>query len=81
MTHTEDWPKQLAALLPKDRPRLDAVIDSAGGPIITQTIRLLKHGAKVVCFGQTTGKPIEVTMAAVLNNIELRSTRGPGVRG
>ncbi|KPV73848.1 uncharacterized protein RHOBADRAFT_65310 [Rhodotorula graminis WP1] len=72
-----DWPKQLQALLPSSRPLLDAVIDSAGGPLITQLIRVLKDGAVVSCYGQTTGKPIELTMAAVLKNVELKgSTMG-----
>lgn len=68
----DDWPKQLQALLPSLRPHLDAVIDSAGGPIVTQLLRLLKDGAVVSCYGQTMGKPIELSMAAVLKNIELK---------
>ncbi|TNY18484.1 hypothetical protein DMC30DRAFT_426415 [Rhodotorula diobovata] len=73
----DDWPKQLQALLPSLRPHLDAVIDSAGGPIVTQLLRLLKDGAVVSCYGQTMGKPIELSMAAVLKNIELKgSTMG-----
>lgn len=48
----EDWPKKLAALLPKDRPTLDAVIDSAGGNVTTQLLRVLKHGARVAVYGQ-----------------------------
>jgi len=38
----KDWDKQLAALLPKDRPYLDAVIDGAGGDIVWRTTKLLK---------------------------------------
>lgn len=34
------WPKTLAALLPKNRPYLDAVIDSGGGPIANQVTRV-----------------------------------------
>lgn len=30
---------------------LDAIIDSAGGDILGQTVRLLNNGAKVVCYG------------------------------
>lgn len=48
----EDWPKKLAGLLPKDRPTLDAVIDSAGGNVTTQLLRVLKHGARVAVYGQ-----------------------------
>lgn len=47
-----DWPKQLQALLPKDRPVLDAVIDSAGGNITSMLVRLLRPGAKVAVYGQ-----------------------------
>lgn len=36
------WEKELKALLPKDRPFLDAVIDGAGGDIIKRSGRLLK---------------------------------------
>ncbi|GAA6050391.1 hypothetical protein JCM3770_004014 [Rhodotorula araucariae] len=72
-----DWPKQLQALLPSTRPLLDAVIDSAGGPLVSQLVRLLTDGAVVSCYGQTSGKPIELSMAAVLKNIELKgSTMG-----
>lgn len=70
----EDWPKQLAQLLPSSRPYLDAVIDSAGGPLVAQLTRLLKDGAVVACYGQTSGKPIELTMPAVLKNVELKGT-------
>ena len=76
-----DWPKQLAAMLPKDRPALDLVIDSAGGPIVTQVLRILRPGAIVVCFGQTTGKAIDFSMAAVLQNIELRCASMTSHRG
>ena len=48
----EDWAKKLAALLPKERPTLDAVIDSAGGNVTTQLLRVLKHGARVAVYGQ-----------------------------
>ena len=48
----EDWAKKLAALLPKDRPVLDAVIDSAGGNVTTQLLKVLKHGARVAVYGQ-----------------------------
>lgn len=48
----EDWPKKLQAMLPKDRPYLDAVIDSAGGNVTTLLVRILKHGARVAVYGQ-----------------------------
>lgn len=76
-SHTEDWAKQLAKLLPKDRPYLDSVIDSAGGNISSLLVRILKHGARISVYGQTTGKPHALGMAEILKNIELRgSTMG-----
>jgi NADPH:quinone reductase-like Zn-dependent oxidoreductase len=48
----DDWSKKLAAMLPKDRPTLDAVIDSAGGNVTTQLLKVLKHGARVAVYGQ-----------------------------
>lgn len=49
-----DWPKRLHALM-KERdesdPVLDVIIDQAGGDICGKTIRMLKLGAIVVCFG------------------------------
>ncbi|KAK4336124.1 hypothetical protein RTBOTA2_004904 [Rhodotorula toruloides] len=73
----DDWPKQLQKHLPSSRPYLDAVIDSGGGPIAAQTARLLKDGGIIACYGQTSGKPIDVSMAVILKNIELRgSTMG-----
>ncbi|GAA6010903.1 hypothetical protein JCM10207_003982 [Rhodosporidiobolus poonsookiae] len=73
----DSWPKQLASLLPPSRPFLDAVVDSGGGPLGNQLARLLKDGAIISCYGQTSGKPIEVGMAMVLKNAELRgSTMG-----
>lgn len=47
----DDWPKQLDALLKKDRRVLDAVVDSAGGDIMKQLGTLLKQGGRVVCYG------------------------------
>ncbi|BGP26935.1 hypothetical protein JCM10295v2_005897 [Rhodotorula toruloides] len=73
----DDWPKQLQQHLTSSRPYLDAVIDSGGGPIAAQTARLLKDGGIIACYGQTSGKPIDVSMAVILKNIELRgSTMG-----
>ncbi|GAA5829451.1 hypothetical protein JCM3766R1_001103 [Sporobolomyces carnicolor] len=71
------WPKTFGSLLPKSRPFLDAVVDSGGGPIASQVARVIKDGGVVACYGQTSGKPIEVNMAFVLKNAELRgSTMG-----
>ncbi|GAA5821687.1 hypothetical protein JCM11251_000970 [Rhodosporidiobolus azoricus] len=71
------WPKTLTTLLPSSRPYLDAVIDSGGGPIANQVTRVIKDGGIVSCYGQTSGKQIEVGMGFVLKNAELKgSTMG-----
>ena len=38
----ESWEKELKSMLPKDRPLLDAVIDGAGGNVVSKATRLLK---------------------------------------
>lgn len=71
------WDKELKALLPKDRPFLDAVIDGAGGDIVSRSVRLLRPGGVISQYGMTLGPKMEWSMAAVLNNIDLRgSTMG-----
>ncbi|MCJ1384367.1 hypothetical protein MMC17_007483 [Xylographa soralifera] len=76
-TNDDEWPRQLKALLPRERPFLDAVIDGAGGDIVGSTWRLLKLGGVVVSYGMTTlGQPT-LPMQAVMKNIEMRgSTMG-----
>lgn len=72
-----DWGKKLAALLPSDRPYLDAVIDGAGGDIVSKTARMLKAGGVIVQYGMTLAPKMEWSMPAVLKNIELKgSTMG-----
>jgi len=39
---TEGWEKELKKQLPKDRPYLDAIIDGAGGNVVSKAVRLLK---------------------------------------
>lgn len=46
-----DWAKQLAGQLPKERPVLDVIIDSAMGDLVQQTMRLIKPGGIIVCYG------------------------------
>ncbi|RYO87243.1 hypothetical protein DL762_003404 [Monosporascus cannonballus] len=71
------WEKQLAALLPHERPYLDAVIDGAGGDIVTRTVRLLRPGGIIANYGMTIAPKMDWHMGAVLQNIELRgSTMG-----
>lgn len=71
------WEKKLAALLPKDRPYLDAVVDGAGGDIVARAGKLLKVGGVISQYGMTVGPKMDWSMAAVLKNIELKgSTMG-----
>lgn len=71
------WDKKLLALLPKDRPYLDAVVDGAGGDIVARSSRLLKPGGVVSQYGMTISPKMEWSMLAVLKNIELKgSTMG-----
>lgn len=39
---TDAWEKDLKKMLPKDRPYIDAIIDGAGGNIVSKAARLLK---------------------------------------
>lgn len=39
---SEEWGKELIKMLPKDRPYIDAVIDGAGGDIVSKAVRSLK---------------------------------------
>lgn len=74
---SEKWDKELAAMLPKDRPVLDAVIDGAGGDIIGRAVKLLKQGGVIVQYGMTVNPKMDWLMAAVLKNIDLKgSTMG-----
>ena len=70
----QDWDKQLAAMLPRDRPYIDAVIDGAGGDIMARTIRLIKAGGVIVSYGMTLGAKMDWLATAFLKNVELRGT-------
>jgi NADPH:quinone reductase-like Zn-dependent oxidoreductase len=39
---TVGWEKELKKMLPKDRPFVDAIVDGAGGYIVSKAARLLK---------------------------------------
>lgn len=68
----EKWPASIRSALPKDRPYLDVVIDSAGGSITAQSAKAgLRNGGRIVCFGMTAAPKIDVTMREVLKNVEL----------
>ncbi len=72
------WPAKIAKLLPRSRPYLDCVVDSAGGEIAVQAQKAgLKAGGRVVIFGMTAAPKLTFTMREVLKNIEvLGSTMG-----
>jgi NADPH:quinone reductase-like Zn-dependent oxidoreductase len=74
---SSSWDKELAGVLPKDRPYLDSVIDGAGGDIVARSMKILKPGGKIVSYGMTTGPKIDLGMGAVMRNIDvLGSTMG-----
>ncbi len=70
----DEWPKELAKLLPAEQPYLDSVIDGAGGDIVVRTIPLLKPGGVISCYGMTVAPVMDWPMQAVMKNIELRGT-------
>ena len=71
------WDKALAAMLPADRPFLDAVVDGAGGDVVARTVRLLRAGGVISSYGMTLAPKMDWLMQAVFKNIELRgSTMG-----
>ncbi|KAG1827428.1 uncharacterized protein BJ212DRAFT_1565534 [Suillus subaureus] len=70
----KDWPSHLVALLAKNSgksAKIDAVIDSGGGDIMTQVNSILKQGGKVVVYGMTANPQIKFTMREVLKNQRL----------
>lgn len=72
-----DWDKQLVGMLPKERPFLDAVVDGAGGDVVARTVKLLKAGGVIVCYGMTLGPKMDWVVQAMLKNVELKgSTMG-----
>ncbi|KJK80434.1 hypothetical protein H634G_04673 [Metarhizium anisopliae BRIP 53293] len=73
----DGWERELKSLLPESRPYIDAVIDGAGGNIVSKATKFLKPGGIISQYGMTVAPKMEWTMQAVLMNIELRgSTMG-----
>jgi NADPH:quinone reductase-like Zn-dependent oxidoreductase len=71
------WDKDLKPMLPKDRPFLDAIVDGAGGDIVSKGAKLLRPGGVISQYGMTVGPKMDWLMQAVLANIDLRgSTMG-----
>jgi NADPH:quinone reductase-like Zn-dependent oxidoreductase len=65
------WINQLLEMLPADRPSLNSIIDSAGGEIVTESLRLLGFGGIISSYGMTLGPKIMFPMQAVMRNIEV----------
>jgi len=73
----KDWEKQLKGLLPSDRPFLDAIIDGAGGPLVSKAVKVLKQGGIISQYGMTVSPKMDWLMSANLGQMELRgSTMG-----
>ena len=70
----DNWHKQMKALLPADRPFLDAIIDGAGGDIMSTGSRLLRAGGIIAQYGMTVSPKMDWVMGAVLTNVELKGT-------
>lgn len=68
------WERKLGAMLPAERPFLDAVVDGAGGEVVGKTVRLLKPGGVIAQYGMTVGPKMDWLMQAVLKNVELKGT-------
>lgn len=66
-----EWPQKLAEMLPADKPYLDSVIDSAGGEIVKESLRLLRQGGIISSYGMTLAPKITFPMQAVMKNIEV----------
>lgn len=71
------WSSALLELLPDERPYIDAVIDGAGGNIITEVAPIMRPGGVIAQYGMTVGNKMDWHMRAVLANLELKgSTMG-----
>jgi NADPH:quinone reductase-like Zn-dependent oxidoreductase len=66
-----EWTKKLLKMLPSERMWLDSVIDSAGGEIVKESLRLLRYGGIISSYGMTLGPKITFPMQAVMKNIEV----------
>ena len=70
----EKWEADIRQQLPSSRPCIDAVIDDAGGDIVSKAVKLLKPGGVIVQYGMTVSPKMNWTMLAVLLNAELKRT-------
>jgi len=73
----EGWDKKLLAMLPADNKQLDAIVDGAGGDVVSVGAKLLKAGGIISVYGMTISPKMPFLMQAVLKNIEVKgSTMG-----
>jgi len=73
----EGWDKKLQAMLPADNKQLDAIVDGAGGDVVSMGVKLLKAGGIISSYGMTISPKMPWLMQAVIKNIELKgSTMG-----
>lgn len=70
----EKWESDIRQQLPSSRPFIDAIIDGAGGDVVSKAVKLLKPGGVIVQYGMTVSPKMNWTMAAVLLNAELKGT-------
>lgn len=53
----QGWEKALLEMLPAERKFLDAIVDGAGGDVVSKGSRLLKAGGIISLYGMTLSKP------------------------
>ncbi|KAF4345810.1 alcohol dehydrogenase [Fusarium beomiforme] len=70
----EKWEEDIRRQLLSTRPFIDAIIDGAGGDIVSKAVKLLKPGGIIVQYGMTVSPKMTWTMPAVLLNAELKGT-------
>ncbi|KAI6759987.1 hypothetical protein HG531_013560 [Fusarium graminearum] len=70
----ENWEADIRQQLPSSRPYIDAIIDGAGGDIVSKAVKLLKPGGVIVQYGMTVSPKMNWLMPAVLLNAELKGT-------
>ncbi|KAM4060397.1 zinc-binding dehydrogenase [Hirsutella rhossiliensis] len=68
------WDRRLRAMLPADRPFLDAVVDGAGAHVVAKSVKLLRPGGVIAQYGMTAAPRMDWLMQAVLANVELKGT-------
>lgn len=70
----KDWAQKLLKHTSKGGKSglFDAVIDGAGGDVITAAVVLLRTGGIVASYGMTVGPKVVFPMPAVMKNIEVR---------